>query len=105
FFVRRSYISVIYSFLTRRSSDLLSELAYNFMVMMKKNSEQLGSVFDPQPSQLAGNMSCITDPEEMVIGFIEVAEEKAKRIFIKRDRKSTRLNSSHVKISYAVFCL
>src|SRR5690606_41253509 len=24
---------------------------------------------------------------------------------IERDRKSTRLNSSHVKISYAVFCL
>src|SRR5437868_7983615 len=28
-------------------------------------------------------------------------EEKA----IRRDRKSTRLNSSHVSISYAVFCL
>src|SRR5690606_21919188 len=26
-------------------------------------------------------------------------------IHSKRDRKSTRLNSSHVKISYAVFCL
>src|SRR5690606_40448236 len=26
-------------------------------------------------------------------------------ILRKRDRKSTRLNSSHVKISYAVFCL
>src|SRR5699024_11118002 len=25
--------------------------------------------------------------------------------FVKRDRKSTRLNSSHVSISYAVFCL
>src|SRR6266511_5496632 len=25
--------------------------------------------------------------------------------FRRRDRKSTRLNSSHVKISYAVFCL
>src|SRR5690606_41926912 len=25
--------------------------------------------------------------------------------FIRSDRKSTRLNSSHVKISYAVFCL
>src|SRR5690606_40831091 len=25
--------------------------------------------------------------------------------FLPRDRKSTRLNSSHVKISYAVFCL
>src|SRR5690606_41306599 len=27
------------------------------------------------------------------------------RAFELRDRKSTRLNSSHVKISYAVFCL
>src|SRR5690606_8157505 len=25
--------------------------------------------------------------------------------FMEKDRKSTRLNSSHVKISYAVFCL
>src|SRR5690606_40390580 len=28
-----------------------------------------------------------------------------KRGNVVRDRKSTRLNSSHVKISYAVFCL
>src|SRR5690606_41772708 len=26
-------------------------------------------------------------------------------VIVGRDRKSTRLNSSHVKISYAVFCL
>src|SRR5690606_41556175 len=26
-------------------------------------------------------------------------------IMLRKDRKSTRLNSSHVKISYAVFCL
>src|SRR5690606_40994918 len=32
-------------------------------------------------------------------GCVDEAEEE------KRDRKSTRLNSSHVKISYAVFCL
>src|SRR5690606_41812139 len=31
--------------------------------------------------------------------------EKVKNSIIERDRKSTRLNSSHVKISYAVFCL
>src|SRR6266496_6085311 len=28
-----------------------------------------------------------------------------RRLRSKRDRKSTRLNSSHVEISYAVFCL
>src|SRR5690606_41142726 len=32
--------------------------------------------------------------------FYQAAEDVAKK-----DRKSTRLNSSHVKISYAVFCL
>src|SRR5690606_41272716 len=30
---------------------------------------------------------------------------KDRRFLIPADRKSTRLNSSHVKISYAVFCL
>src|SRR5436309_3414048 len=34
--------------------------------------------------------------------FIAVADDQALRVL---DRKSTRLNSSHVKISYAVFCL
>src|SRR5207249_9348484 len=29
----------------------------------------------------------------------------ADKTFVKIDRKSTRLNSSHVSISYAVFCL
>src|SRR5690554_7736626 len=31
--------------------------------------------------------------------------EKGWPLFGLRDRKSTRLNSSHVRISYAVFCL
>src|SRR5690349_22449613 len=40
---------------------------------------------------------------------LEGAGEELKRMLIPRDpredRKSTRLNSSHVEISYAVFCL
>src|SRR5256886_7181318 len=42
-------------------------------------------------------------------GFAEVGAEGAKRqerlLELVRDRKSTRLNSSHSQISYAVFCL
>src|SRR2546427_13204190 len=34
-------------------------------------------------------------------GFLDEAERR----FFQRDRKSTRLNSSHSQISYAVFCL
>src|SRR2546427_6153611 len=32
-------------------------------------------------------------------------DELARRLRLRRDRKSTRLNSSHSQISYAVFCL
>src|SRR5690606_40348180 len=41
------------------------------------------------------------------VGFHEVSmgDERWRSFTLKRDRKSTRLNSSHVKISYAVFCL
>src|SRR2546430_5976420 len=36
---------------------------------------------------------------------IAVSEVRAAGEDVKRDRKSTRLNSSHSQISYAVFCL
>src|SRR5690606_41709154 len=47
------------------------------------------------------------------VEFDEQAQEPARKLWIdvtrwfvgEEDRKSTRLNSSHVKISYAVFCL
>src|SRR5690349_22450256 len=39
------------------------------------------------------------------LGFIPKGQRPYKPFEIKTDRKSTRLNSSHVEISYAVFCL
>src|SRR5690606_42060757 len=44
-----------------------------------------------------------TDAREMLeaMGFEVVVQDSVYQ----SDRKSTRLNSSHVKISYAVFCL
>src|SRR5215467_15288370 len=38
-------------------------------------------------------------------GVSPVLAEKIRRTSQRRDRKSTRLNSSHLVISYAVFCL
>src|SRR5690606_39556838 len=46
---------------------------------------------------------------DLASAVIEKMEYNAIRadhkLSVRRDRKSTRLNSSHVKISYAVFCL
>lgn len=76
-------MQVVYSLLVKQYK--LSKEAYNFRQMMKKNSEQLGSVFDPQPSLLRGNIRCVSNPAEIVIGFIEVTQQKEKRLIIKRE--------------------
>src|SRR5688572_31586519 len=45
-------------------------------------------------------------PQVLARGAVVEAEEgRARRHPPRRDRKSTRLNSSHSQISYAVFCL
>src|SRR3989442_2160995 len=37
--------------------------------------------------------------------LLQLSDEFGKWFGVMKDRKSTRLNSSHVRISYAVFCL
>ena len=73
-------INVLYSINTRQYS--LSEGKYQFLQKMKKNTESTGSVFDAQPSELVGNIHCITNPSDPVIGFIDVCQIREKRIFI-----------------------
>src|SRR3989449_8479705 len=43
--------------------------------------------------------------EEAIAEFTRALELDSKMQIAQRDRKSTRLNSSHGYISYAVFCL
>jgi hypothetical protein len=73
-------LSVLYSINLRQYA--ISEDEYSFLQKMKKNTEQIGTLFDAQPSEISGNVHCITDPGERVIGFVEITEEQVKRIFI-----------------------
>src|SRR2546422_3183941 len=43
--------------------------------------------------------------EEQRVELVEIAVVPLEDVVERRDRKSTRLNSSHGYISYAVFCL
>jgi hypothetical protein len=73
-------LSVEYSILVNQFA--LTEGAYQFLQEMKLNTEETGSIFDPQPSQLNGNIHCITNPSEQVIGYVSIASAEATRIFI-----------------------
>src|SRR5256885_7092847 len=46
-----------------------------------------------------------TEPVEGAVRAFGIAEDSGRPAHVRRDRKSTRLNSSHLVISYAVFCL
>src|SRR5256885_5281897 len=45
----------------------------------------------------------VVQPRQVAVGRLQAEEQLPERPFA--DRKSTRLNSSHLVISYAVFCL
>src|SRR3712207_8468905 len=56
--------------------------------------------------QLAGGVTPQADVRNVVIRRpTRTGGEQNIKIDLWRDRKSTRLNSSHANISYAVFCL
>jgi len=60
----------------------LSKDAYRFYQGLKKNTEQIGSLFDPQPSKVVGNVHCINDPGQTAIGYVEISQAQEKDIFI-----------------------
>ena len=71
---------VTYSILVRQYA--LTGDAYQFYLNIQKNTEQLGSIFDAQPSQLQGNIHNIADANEPVIGYLSVTNVQSKRIFL-----------------------
>src|SRR5699024_12113659 len=94
-----------HTFPTRRSSDLklykTLQSTYTFMshwvpgsgtesLFTVINETNAGTLEDPIPYE--GNMELFNGKYYIQNGIIY------------KDRKSTRLNSSHVSISYAVFC-
>src|SRR5690349_22853512 len=59
----------------------------------------------PTSSSCNGERSEPITEEGSVRGHVAAREDRGDEPRRRQDRKSTRLNSSHVEISYAVFCL
>jgi hypothetical protein len=56
--------------------------AYNFFFLLNKFSADDISLFDVQPGFVQGNITCISDPMEKVIGIFYASDIQEERIFI-----------------------
>src|SRR5690606_41428981 len=90
----------LHSFPTRRSSDLTQLVVPGVQVPLVVSSSFFSGMtlaLSP-PHPLSAVKSVVKANGNNILFFIFLYSNSP-------DRKSTRLNSSHVKISYAVFCL
>src|SRR5690606_40942993 len=94
----------LHSFPTRRSSDL--PYFYSLFLLNHISMETI-----PSTLLIIGYNIIMVLPSLLLLGVNKLFKKKVQKALnkirskLKEDRKSTRLNSSHVKISYAVFCL
>src|SRR5207249_6817046 len=88
--------SNLHSFPTRRSSDLKAQLWLRHDDSRHNREGRFhGPLFSP----------AILEVSNLLRAGIQILPVRFRIGRPESDRKSTRLNSSHVSISYAVFCL
>ena len=85
-------ISAKYSLLVQQQA--LTDEAYDYWLNLEKNTEQLGGLFDPLPSQAPGNIHSTTNPAEEVIGFFSGSTVQEARIFLGRSQLPRSLFTS-----------
>jgi hypothetical protein len=73
-------LAVRYSIMVRQYA--LDKRGYEFYEQMRKNTEGLGTIFDPQPSEIKGNIYSTSDPDELVIGYLSASSIEQQRYFI-----------------------
>jgi len=91
-------MEIKYSILVKQYA--ITPEAYAFYQNVLKNTEKLGNIFDAQPSQINGNIHCLTNPAEPVIGYLGVTNVQSKRIFI----PATEYNSQFITVTPCDHC-
>lgn len=76
--VDQSFLSRHY-FTVRQLS--ISKNAYEYWRRVRELVNNTGSVFDSPPASIQGNLYNVTNPDEVVLGYFEVARAKVSRIY------------------------
>ena len=60
----------------------LRQEAYNYYFNLQKNIEESGSLFAPIPSEMKGNITCVSNADIQAIGYVEVATSSRVKRFV-----------------------
>lgn len=74
-------LSVLYSIYVKQYA--MDSLGFDYYSLLKKNSENVGSLFDPQPNILRGNIHSVNDSSEIVVGYVGAGRSSSKRAFFR----------------------
>jgi hypothetical protein len=73
-------LGIKYSLLLNQYS--ISEDEFEYWEKLKTITDEVGSLYDVTPSFIPGNVTCIEDPTQDVLGYFSVSAISSKRIYI-----------------------
>jgi hypothetical protein len=73
-------LNIKYSILVNQYS--LNDNEYVYWEKIQNIVEEVGSLYDITPASVPGNIYCLEDPNEKVLGYFSVSAKTSKRIFI-----------------------
>jgi hypothetical protein len=79
---RTERLQIRYSVLVSQYAETAEEFAY--YELLRKNTEAVGTVNDPLPTQLTGNVHRVDNANEPVLGFVGTHTTQTRRLFIDR---------------------
>jgi hypothetical protein len=81
-------------FLARVEQHTLTPEAYTYWKMISDQQVNTGSIFDPAPARIRGNMISLSDENEVVLGFFQASAITKDSIMIDRFKASGYVSAS-----------
>uniref|UniRef100_UPI00404B9E2D DUF4249 domain-containing protein n=1 Tax=Fulvivirga sp. TaxID=1931237 RepID=UPI00404B9E2D len=72
-------------FRVRLNQYNISEQVYSYLKLVRQQLEIQGSVFDPLPANIKGNIKNISNPEQQVLGIFIAADVSSEMIYVNRE--------------------
>ena len=79
-------LSILYNISVKQNQ--IRKEAYDYYTNLQKNIELSGSIFAPIPSEIEGNIRCLSNPNIPVVGYVEVSTTTMKELFFSDDTVS-----------------